>query len=280
MRVRYLFSSRKTRQIDPFNQHKIAVPKQVSEIIRISDVVLEVLDARFLDETRNKEMEVIIKELNKKVIYVLNKADLVDIVKLKEEAERKELFPYVIISAKKGIGKGTLIERIKIEAKRNIKDKTFKIAHIGIIGYPNTGKSTLINFLTGRKAAGTSRQAGFTKGKKQIRLSKGILLLDTPGVLPEKENSQVSTKDLKKYGRISVETYDKVRDPELIVDSLVKANPGLFESYYKIDARGDSEILIEQLGRRNHFLIKGNLVDTQRTSRLIIKDWQESKVKK
>src|SRR3989338_6943058 len=111
MRVRYLFSSRKTRQIDPFNQHKIAVPKQVSEIIRISDVVLEVLDARFLNETRNKEM---------KVIYVLNKADLVDIVKLKEEAERKELFPYVIISAKKGIGKGTLFFQLKIEAKRNI----------------------------------------------------------------------------------------------------------------------------------------------------------------
>src|SRR3989344_7781053 len=149
-RIKFIFSSRHTRTIDPHNRHRTAFPKIVSNMIKICDVVLEVIDSRFIDDSRNIEIEKLVEENGKKLVYILNKVDLVDLDKVKEEAERKNLFPYIVVSTKKEIGKGKVIERIKIEVKRALKEKKFAIGHVGVIGYPNTGKSSLINFLTGR----------------------------------------------------------------------------------------------------------------------------------
>lgn len=261
------------------NKHRKSVPKVVGGMIKICDVVLEVLDARYIDETRNKEVEENIKEQRKKLIFVINKCDLVEVDKLKEEAERKKLFPHVIISCKSGIGKGGLIERIKIEAKRALSEKKFEIAHVGILGYPNTGKSSLINFLTGRNATTTSSTAGFTKGMKKIRLSSGVLLLDTPGIIPSKEDTKYDREVLEKHAKIDVEPYDRVKEPEFVVDRIIKQNPEKLEKFYGVEADGDSEILIDELGKRKKLFAKGGVVDSDRTARAIIKDWQDGKIK-
>ena len=73
MRVRYSFSSRRTGTTDNKNDHKVAFPKLAREVIRISDVVLEVLDARYIEDTRNIDMEEHVKELDKKLVYLINK---------------------------------------------------------------------------------------------------------------------------------------------------------------------------------------------------------------
>ncbi len=276
MRVRYSFSSRRTRTIDPFNDHRVAFPKITQEVIKISDIVLEVLDARFIEKTRNKLVEQEIKNLNKILVYIINKVDLVDIDKLKKEMP-PDVSPYVLVSCKERIGKRNLIEKIKIEVKRL---KMSRKAHVGIIGYPNTGKSSLINFITGRSSAKTSAESGYTKGMQKIRINKEISLLDTPGVIPEGENSSLNRQDLVKHAEISVKTYDKVKNPEFIVASLMKANPELIESFYDIDAKGNAEILLEKLGRQKHFLLKRNEIDIDRTARLIIKDWQKGSIRK
>src|SRR5690606_29148642 len=132
------------------------------EVIRISDVVLEVLDSRFIDETRHPGLEEEVRNAGKKLVFVLNKADLVDIEELKNSGKLDEIKQYVFFSSVKKVGKRSLRERIAIEAKRN--NKEHKIAHVGVFGYPNTGKSSLINYLSGKGAAGISAQAGFTKG--------------------------------------------------------------------------------------------------------------------
>jgi ribosome biogenesis GTPase A len=279
VRIKYLWSSRHTRVLKSGNKHRKSVPKVVGGMIKICDVVLEVLDARYIDETRNKEVEENIKEQRKKLIFVINKCDLVEVDKLKEEAERKKLFPHVIISCKSGIGKGGLIERIKIEAKRALSEKKFEIAHVGILGYPNTGKSSLINFLTGRNATTTSSTAGFTKGMKKIRLSSGVLLLDTPGIIPSKEDTKYDREVLEKHAKIDVEPYDRVKEPEFVVDRIIKQNPEKLEKFYGVEADGDSEILIDELGKRKKLFAKGGVVDSDRTARAIIKDWQDGKIK-
>jgi len=278
MRIQYLFSSRHTRVLKSGNRHKTSVSNVIKEVIKISDVVLLLLDARFIDKTRNPEVEKEIKELGKKVIYVINKVDLVNLEDLKANPILQQLEPYVLFSCRTLQGRKELRERIKIEAKRGLKGKEFKIAHVGIVGYPNTGKSTLINLLVGRVASTTSSESGYTQGMQKIRLSKNILLLDSPGVIPTKEDN-LESSSLKKQAEINAKAYNMIQNPELIVHNFMKENPGLLERYYQIPAQGDSELLIDELGKKNNFILKKNQVNTDRTARLIIRHWQEGRIK-
>jgi len=258
------------------NKHKKAFSLIVREVIKISDVVLEILDARYLQETRIPELEEEIKAAGKKLIYVINKADLADLKKMKEEKLLKNLKPYVLISAKNRKGKAQLIHKIKVEVSR--ANVIFKRKHVGIIGYPNTGKSSLINYLSGRGAARTSAEAHYTRGMQKIKLAKDLFLLDTPGIVPPSEDA-LTKKAIEKKGEIGIESYSQTKDPELVVAILMKRHSGAIEKFYGIDAKGDYEVLVEDLGRKFNFLVKKGKVDFDKTLRKIIKDWQEGKIR-
>jgi ribosome biogenesis GTPase A len=115
VRVRYSFGSRHTGNIGNIRKQKEKFPSVVKKVIDISDIILEVLDARFVDKTRNFEIEDLIRAKGKKIIYVFNKADLVEMEDLKKDLKIK---PYVFVSCKTGYGAKDLRDRIKIEAKR------------------------------------------------------------------------------------------------------------------------------------------------------------------
>ena len=170
-----------------------------------------------------------------------------------------------------------IIQRIEVKKLNQRVDKYN--AQIGVIGYPNTGKSSLINLLIGKSSARTGAEAGFTKGIQKIRLSSDIMLLDSPGVIPESEYSHVNKEALQKQIMVGARTLNKIREPELFVSEILKNYSKQIEKFYKINAKGDSEILIEELGRKRNFLRKGGIVDEDRTARLIIRDWQEGRIK-
>jgi ribosome biogenesis GTPase A len=279
MRIQYLFSSRHTRILKSGNRHKKSVFGVIKDVIKISDVVLIVLDARFIEKSRNEEVEKEILSADKRIIYIINKVDLVNLEELKKNPILEQIKPYVLFSCKSHLGRGELRERIKIEAKRGLKGKKFKIAHIGLVGYPNTGKSSLINILVGRNAVTASSESGYTQGMHKIRFAKNILILDSPGVIPSKEDN-LEVSSLKKQAEINARNATKANNPEFIVHTLMQDHPNLFERYYNIEARGDAEILLEELGNRHKFLLKKGAIDTDRTSRLILKDWQEGKIRK
>lgn len=258
------------------NIHKKAFSIIVRDVIRISDIVLEILDARYIEQTRIPELEEEIKAAGKKLIFILNKADLVDTKKMVEEGKLKDVRPYVFVSSKMRRGKLQLIRKIRIEVgKLKIP---FKRYHIGIIGYPNTGKSSIINYLAGRKAARTSAEANYTKGMQKIKLTKGILLLDTPGIVPPKEDNLLKESIVKK-AEMGIESYTQTKDPELAVSNLMKKYSEKIEEFYGIKSNGDYEILAEKLGRKLNFLQKGNKVDLDRTFRRVLKDWQEGRIR-
>ncbi|MBI2449083.1 50S ribosome-binding GTPase [Candidatus Pacearchaeota archaeon] len=277
MRIRYSFSSRRTGLIDPSSSHARPFPSIVKYVIRISDIVLEVIDARFIEKTRNIELEELIKKMGKKLIYVLNKSDLADTNQVREQIKEQHLSPYVIISCKTALGKKNLRERIKIEVSR-LKIKHAK-AHIGIIGYPNTGKSTLINVLAGGGRSRAAAESGFTKGMQKIRFSKDIIVIDTPGVISFEDAPATQKENISKTAEIGVKTFSSVKNPELIVAHLMKEYHSILETFYGIESKGDAEILIEELGKKLHFLKKGGHVDHDRTARLILRDWQTGKIK-
>src|SRR3989304_752286 len=262
-------------QSERTNKHAYSVPALINKIIYEGDIILEILDARFIEKTRNTEIEKLVKNLGKKLIYILNKSDLVDIRQVKTNVEIENLKPHLFFSNKDRKSASILKRMIKIEAHKLGKDAV----NFGVIGYPNSGKSSLINLLIGRKVAKTSSEAGYTKGLQKARITKGIYLIDTPGVVPEKDKTSINPALATKHSLIGAITWDKTRDPDMVVSKLMKEYPDIIEKYYSIDANGDAEVLLEILGKRLHYLIKGGEVDEMRAAKHVLREWQEGKIR-
>ena len=249
-------------------------PELIIKIIQDSDIILEILDARFIEETRNLEIEGEIIKQDKKLIYVLNKSDLL----LNPKLKKINLSPSILISCKKRGEIKKLRNLIKISSKKIKKQFEEKII-VGIIGYPNTGKSSLINLLIGKNSAGVGSEAGFTRGIQKLRLDEDIMLLDSPGVIPEEKYSHTEKEKISKQTIAGGRSYSQVKDPELVVAKLILDYPQILEKFYNIQTQGDSEILIEELGRKKGFLKKGGFVDENRTAKFILRDWQTGEIR-
>lgn len=275
MRVRYSFSSRRTGHLENLKKQRQKYPALAQKIADSSDIILEIIDARFPEETRNIEFEEKIKNKNKKLIYVFNKADLTTKEKLKKF---NYLYPRVIVSCKERSGIKLLRNIIKIESKK-IKREDGERVVVGVIGYPNTGKSSLINSLIGKNSAPTASQPGFTKAMQKLRLDDKSVLLDSPGVIPEKEYSHLDKDKISQHAKVGARDYSQVKEPEIIIANFMKEYPGIFEKFYNINADGDSELLIEEFGKRKGLMKKGGKVNEDKTAREILKDWQIGKIK-
>lgn len=256
-------------------------PELAEKIIRMSDVILEILDARFISETRNLELEEKIKKLNKKILYVFNKSDLIDINRVNKK-ELAELSPKVFVSCTTRKGIKELRNKLKITSYHveTPLDKALGKITVGIIGYPNTGKSSVINLLVGKASAGVGADAGYTKGIQKINLTTEIVLLDSPGVIPNREYSGSDISAISRHTKVGARSHSQVKDPEFVVCDLVKEFPKVLDNFYNVESNGDSEVLIEKVGRQKGFLLRGNEVDEDKTCRLILKDWQEGKIRR
>ena len=252
--------------------HHLSIPLIVQRTIEHADIILEILDARFIDKTRNKEIEKIIKKMGKSIIYIFNKSDLVDVNKIRREIELENLKPHLFFSSKRRKHPSDLRNLLKAESKKISKESV----NIGVIGYPNTGKSSLIKSLAVKSKIRISSESGHTKGAQKIKISEGLYFIDTPGIIPPKE--KISFME-DKHSQIGAVDWNKTKNSELAIHKIMQENPGLFEKYYKIEADGDSEILIEEMGKKLHFFKKGNFIDEIRTAKRILRDWQEGKIK-
>jgi ribosome biogenesis GTPase A len=236
----------------------------VNDIIRESDILLQVLDARLIKESRNKEIEDKVKKADKVLINVINKCDLVE--KSKLDKAKKELMPCVFVSAKEHLGTTMLRTEILKNAKK-------EIVRVGVLGYPNTGKSSIINALKGRASAPTAPISGYTKGVQLIKVSKRIYLLDSPGVFPYKE------KDEAKHAMIAARTFADLKDPEGSAMELIEKFPKLIEKYYTAKHHQDPEETLEEIALKLKKLKKGGLPDLNAAARIILKDWQRGNIR-
>jgi len=261
-------SSKKLRNI---KKQRGKYPLLLEKIINISDIILEILDARFPKEMQNKEIEKLIKNKDKKIIYVLNKSDLT-------RKRDKRLNPRVFISCKHKKGITELRNKIKEEAIKVKKRGEYNRVQVGVIGYPNTGKSSLINLLIGKASAKTGSEAGFTKGIQKLKLTKEIILLDSPGVIPIDKYSMTSKEKIAQHVKVGGRSYNQVKDPEFVLNEIVKNNRKELEKFYNIKFK-NAEDLIEKIGKKKGFLKKGDKIDSDRTARAILKDWQLGNIK-
>jgi len=252
-----------------FDRNKESYWKAVKKVIKEADILLLLLDARFVDETRNVEIENKVRATGKPLIYVITKSDLAE--KEKMEACKRTLRPSVFVSAKGRTGRMWLKERIIIEAERAYGDR--ERIRVGVLGYPNVGKSSLINYMKGRRSAPISSLSGRTKSTQVIKSDRKIYFIDTPGVIPYLE------KDELKHTTTSVIDFMKVRDPDLMVAELMRKYPGKIEAHFNVPVGEDKQKTIGEIALKKNMLRKGGLPDIERICRSILRDFQSGKIK-
>jgi ribosome biogenesis GTPase A len=244
---------------------------RVKKVIGKANVVLEVLDSRDPLGTRNLELERLVKRHGKILLLALNKVDLVPRSVLDGwlsffESKGYRVFP---LTAKRRSGLRLLEEYLRRAMGR-------RRIILAVVGYPNVGKSTIINALKGRRVAETSPTPGFTRGEKVVKVDDHLILVDTPGVLPVGEASPSS---LVLKGFISPE---KLRDPVTptlkLLAEVSGSMPNLLRETYGIDG-DDPYRFLEHLASRRGLLLKGGELNMDEAARLILRDWQTGRLR-
>jgi ribosome biogenesis GTPase A len=240
----------------------------VLNVLRNSDVVLLLVDARMPEITRNSEIINKVKSMKgKRLIIVFNKSDLIsrkEIEKLKKEY--REAF---FVSASKKIGVNKLKARLDNMAENWNKPSL----RIGLVGYPNIGKSTLINLLAPGAHAKVSSTSGTTKKTQWARTGQ-LRIMDSPGVIPFGDRKV-------QVGMVAAKDPHKIKNPEKValrvIEFLMKKDMGLLKKHYRAKGKDQYEIF-EDIGRKMGYLIKGGETDENRTAIKVIDDWQKGKI--
>lgn len=274
--------------INWFPGHMAKALKQMSEEISKVDMVIYVLDARAPFSCLNPEFESV--AAGKPILYVINKADLVDEGKLffvkNKLIKQNDLYDCVILNSTSS-GANKQIEPIMrklCDAKiTKYKNKGIKVnLRAMVIGVPNSGKSTLINNLCGIKKAITGDKAGVTRGRQWVSLKNGFELLDTPGTLwPNLENKKVA-QNLAYIGSIRNEVLD-INELALEFVGAVRTDyKQNLENRYKIEIQEDKTNLevLDEIAEKSHFLLKGNEIDYDRVCFTLIDDFRKGRLGK
>lgn len=264
--------------------------KQIIADLKLIDVVVEVLDARIPISSHNPDLEGIIS--NKKRIILLNKSDLSDEKENQRWVEyfKKQNIKAVIVDSNTGKGIDNSIKAIKEIMQDEIqkelaKGKTRRVIRILVLGIPNVGKSSYINRATKKVSAKVGNKPGVTVQKQWIKLDKDIEMLDTPGVLWPKFESEEVGLNLAYTGTIKDDILEKTE----IAYNLLKF---LFINYkenliqrYKLDnteniTENDIAELMETIGQKRGALVSGGKVDLEKVSAIILDDFRTGKIGK
>ena len=267
-----------------FPGHMTAAMRMMEENLKAVDGVMIVLDARAPRASLNSKLDKLF--VNKKVLYVLNKCDLVESGDVKKtisefSAENKEV---IAVSAMDKRAVDLLYSRIfallQEKLENNKRKGVFKPIRIMVAGIPNTGKSTIINALCGGKKTVTGNKAGVTKGKQWVRLRE-LELLDTPGTMPPAFDNQVLAKHLAYIGSMNDANIDFNDLAYELLNELKDKYPNLLKNKYGIDDLGVETLeLFNAICTRRGFLRRGGEYDYERCATAIIDDFRKGRIGK
>lgn len=284
--------------INWFPGHMAKTRKQITEDLNLVDVVIEILDSRIPISSQNPEIKQIVQ--NKKKIVVLNKCDLSD------ENDNKKWIEYFIKQGNKAVlvdsntGKGInevikQIQTIMADEMKKYADKGRKGRKIKamIVGIPNVGKSSFINRIVKKSSAEVGNRPGVTKRKQWIHVNDEIELMDTPGVLWPKFESEEVALNLAFTGTIKddileitevaycltkflLENYksnllDRYSLNEELVDDILKQEQDENQNIYEI---------MQLIGKKRGAMISGGNIDDEKTSKIILEDFRSGKLGK
>ena len=266
-----------------FPGHMTKALRMMEENVKLCDGFIYVLDARACFACLNYKLQNLFN--NKPTLYVINKADTVSQADLNKivahfKAAGKFVLPTVGTTQKDGKAVyNAIIDMFKEKLEQKKARGINKTLRIMVCGIPNTGKSTVINSLCGKKQAATGDKAGVTKGKQWVKLSD-IELLDTPGTMPPSFDNQVYAHHLAYIGSIN----DAILDKEsLLLDFIEEINekyPSALPSRYNVPAGLTPIDTYEAICTARGFILRGNEYDYERCAKAVFDDFRKQRLGK
>ena len=289
--------SLQSTSINWFPGHMAKTRRQITEDLKMIDVVVEILDARIPNSSQNPDIRQITQ--NKKKIIILNKYDLADNAKTEKWIEYFNKKERKVVLADSLTGKG--VNETTRQIQKIMEDDMQKMADKGrigrkirtmIVGIPNVGKSSFINRISKKTSAEVGNKPGVTKQKQWIRINEKIELLDTPGVLWPKFESQKVAMNLAITGTIKDDILDLVEVAYTLTKFMLENYRNNLLQRYSLEEKKIDEILqqdqaeneniyeiMQLIGRRRGAILGGN-IDDERTAKLILDDFRNGKLGK
>lgn len=278
--------------------HMAKTRKQIIEDLKFVDIVIEILDARIPISSQNPD----IAELTsgKKKVIVLNKCDLADEKqnRLWVQYYEEKGIPTVLTDSNSGKGVDACIREIEKVMAENMQAQAQK-GRIGrkiraiILGIPNVGKSSFINRISKRTTAGVGNKPGVTRQKQWIRINEKVELLDTPGVLWPKFESEEVALNLAFTGTIKEEILERTEIAYHLVKFLLENYRQNLCGRYKLDEKYIEETLNQEqpensniyeimleIGRKRGCMMSGGNIDEEKTARIILDEFKNGKLGK
>ena len=265
-------------QIHWFPGHMKKALNEIEAKIKLVDIVIEILDARAPLSSINPEFEKRVQ--NKKRIFVLSKSDLADPVETKkwEDYFKKSVDSLLILNLNEQKATQIIANEVKRlgaekhakEISKGMKPQPLKTM---IIGVPNVGKSSLINRLAKRSAAGVQNKPGYTRGEQFIKVNNDFILLDTPGILPMNYEDKTKAINLALLGSIRENILPNEDLSIYLIKYLNKFYPEALKERFGITDLVDFEEVIKQICVR-----RALLNDYERAYFLLLKEFKDGKL--
>ena len=269
-----------TQQIHWFPGHMNKALNEVENKVKLVDVIIELLDARAPISSINENLEKLIQ--NKKKIIVLTKIDLADPEATKMWVdELKKKYDCILTLDLKNNSAEAILSKAVINlgkdkwAKEMAKGMKPQPIRTMIIGIPNVGKSSLINRLAKRKAAGVQNKPGYTRGEQWIKVNKDFLLLDTPGILPMSYENQKKAANLALIGAIREDILPNEELGERLLEYFRNQYPSALNERFGISTIEDRIKVLNQIAEKRKLVDSVGQNDLVRAEALLLKEFKD-----
>lgn len=262
--------------------HIAKAERQLKEKLNLVDVIIEVRDARIPLSSSYTNIEKLLGD--KPRLLLLNKADLVDKGELSRWCEylKENTNCPIIVTEAKGNNDLNVVVKTAVELSEPkiqalmAKGLLRRPARAMVVGMPNVGKSSVINKLTRSSKTKIGAKAGVTRQQQWVRINPKLELLDTPGIIPTRQDDQLQATKLAFVSSVSENAYSPEPVAKALLEMLSERNMAdSIKEHYKTE-----ELTLEAIATNRNWIIRGDNPDTERTAIYVLKDFREGRLGK